>query len=247
MKGSSVKRILRTTLLAGAATAVAVFGFAAAAGAHVEVSPDEATAGGVARLSFQVPTESDTLSTTKVQVFLDTTHPIAQVLAEPVTGWTITVATTKLATPIKTDDGDTVTDAVSQVTWMANSPASAIKPGQFQDFALSLATLPDNVDQLTFKTLQTYSDGSVVRWIDPTPPGGPEPDHPAPVLKLVKASDPTPDGSAAAAPVAAATSGGGSDTAAIALGATGAALGLIGLILGALALLKVRNRPDVTT
>jgi hypothetical protein len=37
--------------------------------------------------------------------------------------------TSKLATPIKTDDGDTVTEAVTKITWTANSTDTAIKPG----------------------------------------------------------------------------------------------------------------------
>jgi Domain of unkown function (DUF1775) len=38
-----------------------------------------------------------------------------------------------------------------------------------------------------FKALQTYSDGDVVQWIEPTVKGGAEPEHPPPVLKLTKA------------------------------------------------------------
>jgi len=38
--------------------------------AHVTVNPDTATQGGYTALSFRVPTESDSTSTTKVQVFL---------------------------------------------------------------------------------------------------------------------------------------------------------------------------------
>jgi uncharacterized protein YcnI len=243
-RGRSVNRPLRTgfsaAMLASAACAVAVLGFAGSAAAHVVVTPDQATAGGFARLSFQVPTESDTLSTTKVQVFLDTTHPLATVMTEPVAGWTVTTGTTKLATPIKTDDGGTVTDAVSQITWTASSPASAIKPGQFLEFPVSLGTLPDNVDKLEFKTLQTYSDGSVVRWIDETPAGGPEPEHPAPVLQITKAAA---DGAATASePAGAAPAAGNSDGGAVALGAVGAALGLVGAVLGGLALARVRRR-----
>jgi hypothetical protein len=48
--------------------------------------------------------------------------------------------------------------------------------------------LPKNVNQLEFKASQTYSDGEVVQWIEPTVKGGAEPEHPAPVLKLGKAS-----------------------------------------------------------
>jgi uncharacterized protein len=48
---------------------------------------------------------------------------------------------------------------------------------------------------LTFKALQTYSNGDVVRWIEQSAPGGPEPEHPAPSVTLV-------DKDAASAPVA---------------------------------------------
>lgn len=39
-------------------------------------------------------------------------------------------------------------------------------------------------DQLTFKALQTYSDGKTVRWIEEAESGAEEPENPAPVLKL---------------------------------------------------------------
>ena len=41
-----------------------------------------------------------------------------------------------------------------------------------------------NVPQVTFKVVQTYSDGEVVRWIERPGPDGREPDNPAPVVKL---------------------------------------------------------------
>ena len=38
------------------------------------------------------------------------------------------------------------------------------------------------MDTVDFKALQTYNNGDIVRWIEPTPAGGEEPEHPAPVL-----------------------------------------------------------------
>jgi hypothetical protein len=35
-----------------------------------------------------------------------------------------------------------------------------------------------------FKAVQTYSDGTVVSWIEPVVKGTPAPEHPAPVLRL---------------------------------------------------------------
>jgi uncharacterized protein YcnI len=156
--------------------------------AHVEIEPATATQGGYTALSFRVPDETDSTSTTKIQVYLPTDHPLASVSVRPHPGWTAEVETMKLATPLTSDDGE-VTEAVSRVTWTADGPQDALKPGEYDDFDLSVGPLPD-VPSLTFKTLQTYSDGTVVRWIDPpAAEGQPEPEHPAPTLTLVPASD----------------------------------------------------------
>ena len=100
-------------------------------------------------------------------------------------GWTITTEKTKLAKPVKTDDGE-VTEAVSKITWTAT--AGGLKPGEFDLFTVSAGPLPTNAKQLAFPTLQTYSDGDVVRWIQTTAKGAPEPDFPVPTLTLTKAS-----------------------------------------------------------
>jgi uncharacterized protein YcnI len=170
------------TGVALAAAAVAVFAVAPGASAHVTVNPNTATQGGYTKITFRVPTEKDNASTTKVEVDLPADHPIASISLKPVAGWTAESTTTKLATPIKSDDGE-ITDAITKIVWTADTN-SAIKPGQFQEFDVSLGPLPE-VDQLVFKALQTYSDGDIVRWID-EPSGNTEPEHPAPVLKLAK-------------------------------------------------------------
>src|SRR3954452_8996355 len=174
--GTSVAAIALSTALAGPAFA------------HVTVSSASAAKGGFSAMTFRVPTEKDNASTTKVQVAFPTDTPLASVSVKPVPGWTAQVAKTKLATPISSDDGP-ITDAVSQITWTASSPARAVHPGEYQEFGVSAGPLPTSTDALTFKALQTYSDGSVVRWIDTQTPGGPEAEHPAPTLKLAAAAD----------------------------------------------------------
>ncbi|HEY5014389.1 MAG TPA: YcnI family protein [Acidimicrobiia bacterium] len=150
--------------------------------AHVTVSPSSAPKGSDAVLAFNVADESDTASTTQVEIFFPTDHPIADALVEPIPGWTAKVETMKVAKPIQTDSGS-VTEAVKKVTWSGGK----IEPGQFQHFSVSVG-LPDAAS-LEFKALQTYSDGTVTRWIEDTPPGGPEPENPAPVLTLTSGSD----------------------------------------------------------
>ena len=55
---------------------------------------------------------------------------------------------------------------------------------QEAELPVSIGDVPDDVDAIDFTALQTYDDGDVVRWIDPTPENGEEPEHPAPVLTV---------------------------------------------------------------
>ncbi|MBV9593038.1 MAG: YcnI family protein [Actinobacteria bacterium] len=158
------------------------------ASAHVTVSaPGAVRGGGDQLITFRVPTESESASTIGLKVQLPAATPIASVLVQPIAGWSFTETTSKLAKPIVTDDG-TITEAVSEIDWKADSSDSAIGPGQFQEFVIIAGQLPD-ADSITFKAIQTYSDGSEVDWIEtPAPGSSAEPDHPAPVLSLASST-----------------------------------------------------------
>ncbi|MDQ1645048.1 MAG: hypothetical protein QOJ50_1232 [Cryptosporangiaceae bacterium] len=171
----------RTALVAVGAAAVTAL-WTGAASAHVTVNPSTAVQGGFTKLTFRVPNETEKTNTTKVEVALPMDSPLGSVSVKPVPGWTTTVTNAKLDKPIKTDDGE-VTEAPSRITWTAEGDA-AIKPGEFQEFDLSVGPMPEK-DSMVFKALQTYSDGSVVRWID-IPSGKDEPAHPAPTVTLTK-------------------------------------------------------------
>ena len=125
-----------------------------------------------------------------------------------------------------------MTEAVSQVTWSGGT----IEPGQFQQFTVSVG-LPDDADELEFKALQTYSDGTVVRWIEAETPGGAEPEHPAPVLTLTAAAG-TTETTVATATTAPATGGGSAsgDVAEKDDVDSAKTLGVVGIIVGALGL-----------
>ncbi|MFF8951517.1 YcnI family protein [Streptomyces sp. NPDC014940] len=215
---------------AAAVVALSGLGVLAAAGvasAHVTVHPESYAKGATdGVLTFRVPNEEDTASTSKVQVFLPTDHPVLGVLVHPQDGWKPKVTTTKLRTPVKTDDG-TITEAVSQITWTGGK----IGAGEYEDFDVAFGQLPDNAGQLTFKTLQTYSDGKVARWIE-APSGGEEAENPAPTLKL------TEGGGEAPAPAAAKGGDTGTASTAAADGSDGTARGLAvgGLVVGVLGL-----------
>jgi uncharacterized protein YcnI len=167
------------SVLAGVSLVILV---ASPAAAHIEVDPESAPKGLTSRFSFQVPNEKDTAATTGIEVDVPTDHPVAQVRVQEKPGWTFAVEKQTLPKPIKTEDGE-VTEAVAKVTWTGGQ----IQPGGFDLFPVLAGPLPKNTSKLEFKVTQTYSDGDVVRWIEPTAPGGAEPEHPAPVLKLTKA------------------------------------------------------------
>jgi periplasmic copper chaperone A len=211
----------------------------AAAGAHVTLQPDSAPAGGFARLDVRVPNERDDAGTVKVAVQMP--PGVATASYEPVPGWTVKVTRERLDEPIDVH-GEPVTEQVSRVTWTGDPRAGGIiAPGQFQDFGLSLRVPDGDAGQkLTFKALQTYESGEVVRWIGPE-----ESDEPAPLVEVLEAP---PEGEEAAAtpapaPAAQAEGGGGaaaeedeggSDT----LSVIALIVGAIGLILGLVALLR---------
>jgi uncharacterized protein YcnI len=240
---------LRTTLaLAGASALVLVT--SGVASAHVTAQPGAAAQGSYAKIAFRVPSESETAGTIKLEVTLPTDHPVPSVRTTPMPGWTAALTTVPLNPPIQTDDGS-VTEAVHTITWTAQ-PGTKLGPTEFADFEVSLGALPDNTDSLVMPATQYYDDGSVVKWDQVQAPGAPEPEHPAPVLKLVKAhggahdmggadngmamSTDDPDSGAADA-----GSAGGTDTTARWLGGIGLVLGALGLGLGAGAVARTRK------
>lgn len=229
---------------AGVVTGLATAGVLAAAGAafaHVTVHPESCTKGATdGVLTFRVPNEENTASTTEVQVFLPTDHPVLGVLVTPEEGWTAKVTTIKLKTPITTDDGK-ITDAVSEITWSGGRIGS----GEYEDFDVAFGQLPDDTDRLAFKTLQTYSDGNVVRWIETPQAGQDEPENPAPTLKL------TAGGGGSAVSAATKSDAGqdsdsdsdsdsASDSTARGLGIAGLIVGVLGLAAAAFALARTR-------
>ncbi|KQV94267.1 YcnI family protein [Streptomyces sp. Root369] len=229
---STTRITLRRVGLVTALAAVGVLTAAGVAAAHVTVHPDSYAKGATdGVLTFRVPNEEDTAATTKVQVFLPTDHPVLGVLVSPQDGWTAKVTNTKLETPVKTDDG-TITDAVSEITWTGGK----VGAGQYEDFNVAFGQLPDDTDQLTFKTLQTYSDGKTVRWIEQAESGGEEPENPAPVLKLTAKGADDAGGSASTTSSAAPKSAGSSTATASGSDSTARGLGIAGLIVGVLGL-----------
>jgi periplasmic copper chaperone A len=219
----------------------------AAAAAHVTVQPSTATAGGFTRLDVRVPNERDDTGTVKVDLKLPPGFPAASY--ESVPGWTVKVAKEKLAKPVKVDGFD-VTEQVGRITWTGHGKQGVIGPGQFRDFGLSVA-MPKGKpgSKLTFKALQTYQDGEVVRWIGPG-----DADEPAPTVTLTAGAAGGGHGApgqpaagddastSAAAPARATDDDSGSDGLAV----TALVVGALGLLAGIAGLAAARRARSAT-
>jgi uncharacterized protein YcnI len=242
---------MRITRLAAVltGTTASVLLLASPAFAHVTAHSTDAKSGGTdAEIAFRVPNERAPASTTKVEIHLPTDKPFAGVFAAPKAGWKVVVSSVKLSTPIVTDDGK-IDTAVSTIIWTAT--AGGTGPGQYDDFDIAVGQLP-KTDSVTFKVLQSYSDGTVVRWIEEKATGSTqEPEHPAPELSLAAPADaspsttPTTASSAVATVTAKAapaiTTKASADSSTKALAGAGLGVGGVALLLAVVAL--VRRRP----
>lgn len=219
---------------AAASLVVAGLALAPGAAAHVTVQPEEAAAGDFTRLDVRVPNERDNASTTEVELRMP--PGFLSVSYERVPGWQVDVAMRKLDRPVE-QFGERVTEEVGRVTFTADGESSAIRPGEFQDFGLSVG-VPDRPGAtLRFPALQTYSGGEVVRWIGPA-----DSEEPAPELRLTGGAS---EGSAEQqAPVAA---GGDDDDGSDALSIVALIVGAAGLAAGLAALLTARRRSRAAT
>jgi len=230
----------RFALRAGAVLAVAtaaVLATAAPAFAHVTAQPGTAQQGGYAVVTMRVPNESDTAGTVKLEVTLPADTPFTSVRTTPMAGWTATLTKSPLNPPAQIN-GRSVTEAVTLVTFTA-APGTRIAQGQFVDFPISLGPMPKDRDSVSFPAKQTYDNGEVVAWDQPTPADGSEPEHPAPTVKLLPASG-DGHGGHGDTPQAAATDSG--DAAARWLGGAGLVVGALGLGVGGGALLRARKQ-----
>jgi len=217
----------------------ALFALAGTASAHVVVEPSTAPKGSDAVLTFVAPNEKDNATTVKLTVQFPTDHPIAEALVQATPGWNAEVANFHVTTPIQTDDGP-VNTAVRSVTWTATD-GKGITQDHFAEFAVSVG-LPDDADSLTFPAIQTYSDGSTVNWVQVTPPGGPEPDNPAPVLTLTAGDEGGSTTPTATTGTASSNVSKSDVDNAKTIGIIGVIVGALGLIAGVVAIVLSRRR-----
>ncbi|MGC5563509.1 DUF1775 domain-containing protein [Streptomyces sp. FR-108] len=151
--------------LAGAAALTAVLALAGPAAAHAEVEADKAQAlAENVTLTFVSEAESASAGFREVRVVLpEGIAPNDVSLGKAPKGWTLKT----------TADG-----------YVVGGPA--LKTGVDAEYAVKVRQLPD-ADEVAFKTVETYGDGEISRWIE-LPTDGKEAEQPAPLLKLKAAA-----------------------------------------------------------
>jgi uncharacterized protein YcnI len=201
-------RRLALLLLAVALTAPA------SADAHISLHPNTIPSGAFATVDVRVPGERPGAHVTRIDMLLP--PGFSDVGYQDVPGWSVRVIEAGAR--------------VSQIVWTWSGPLGRLENGRFLDFPLSLA-MPAHMAgrALEFRTLQTYSDGQLVRWIEPSL----DSEHPSPRINLTAPGGVIEDvAGAEAGPSAAQT-----PLAHTAPRSSGDTLGLVALILGALGVL----------
>jgi uncharacterized protein len=222
------------TALAGVVLAVALVA-PAAARAHISVHPNTVPAGAFATLDVRMPGEQEGAHVTKLDLLLPS--GFTSVDYQNVPGWNVSEVQTKLTKPIQTDNGP-VNQEVSQIVWTWTGPLGRVDNGQFIDFPLSVAIPGDAAGKtLKFKAVQSYSNGQVVRWIEPSL----DDPNPAPTINVTAKGGVIEDvAGAEAGPEPGQTGAGGSAGSqashATASGGTSNGLAIAALIVGALGL-----------
>jgi uncharacterized protein YcnI len=152
---------------------------AAPASAHIQVRPTAAAPGDPVRFELIVPNEKDAKT---VRVTLQVPRDVLPFSFEEPAGWTRTNKTAS--------DG-----SIQTVTYKGK-----LAEDGFAQFSF-LASTPEQEGDLVWKALQSYDDGSTVRWI-----GDPKSENPAAVTKVTKAAareNAGGDGEQSAAPASA--------------------------------------------
>ncbi|MCB0861999.1 MAG: YcnI family protein [Solirubrobacterales bacterium] len=135
----------------------------AVAGAHVEMSPSQAPAGKPVSLSFEIPHGCDGAATTSIVVQIP--KEADDMTASAVEGWNAKT------TP-------------ETLTWTGGP----LPDHQTEDFPFRATLYGKKGETVMFKTVQKCQGGAQTAWIQATPPGGEEPEHPAPAVTLTSAA-----------------------------------------------------------
>lgn len=232
-------KTINKNILFATCTTIALFACASNALAHIGIHPNTLPAGAFATLDVRVPAEQQGAHVTKVDMLFPA--GFTDVAYEAVPGWSVNVIERKLATPLHSD-GETIDSEIAQLVWTWTGPLGEVSDGQFIQLPLSVAIPNDAAGKaLEFRTVQSYSDGQVVRWIDPSL----DAENPSPRINVTAKGGAIEDVAGdEAGPVAGQTPGAHSSSASSEAATNGGltsgaskGLALAALIVGALALL----------
>lgn len=163
-----------TTILAATTVVAALAVAPGTAQAHVSFHPNAIPQGSFVTTNVRVPNEETKATISSVRIKMPDGVLSAQ--GQPPAGWKFAAKTTKLAKPVKTDDG-TISTQVTEVDFTGGDTP----PGEFVNLPLTLS-IPDSAKQgdvVAFPTVQTYSDGHKARWI-----GAPDAELPSPTIDI---------------------------------------------------------------
>lgn len=159
--------MVRKSLVTVAVLTLALLAVPTVAGAHVDIESDGVVAAnGTVTATLSVPEECSS-ATTSIALNFPGTPVLTTVEVAPTAGWSAANTT------------DTSTGGVTVVTFTGSMGAGASAA-----FDLILGPIPAGTTSVDFTALQTCADGEVIRWVQPVPADGSEPEFPAPVLTI---------------------------------------------------------------
>ncbi|SEC64431.1 Uncharacterized protein YcnI [Nocardioides exalbidus] len=250
----STRTLARLGVLTAATSAIAL-SLVAPASAHVTATPSSSAAGAYTVVTFSVGHGCEGSPTTGIEIQVP--ESVLAVTPSRNPFYDVEKKMEQLADPITDSHGNEVTERVASIAYTATTP---LPDGQRDWFELSLQVPDAEGETLSFPTIQTCEKGET-RWVE-VPAEGQDADaleSPAPAFEITAASaegDHHGDETAESADESAEESaeqtststgtgadadGSDSDEGSSALGWAGLGLGLVGAVLGGVALARTRR------
>lgn len=160
---------------------IAALTVAGPAGAHVTANPREAPAASTVVVAFRVGHGcSDGVPTNEVTIKIPDGVYSLKPMVKP--GWKIETVVGPLSEPAEAH-GEPVTEGVKEVHYTAGQ----VPDNHFDDFTVRFTTPDKEGETLWFPVTQGCPQGGELSWSEIPVEGQPEPESPAPGLKLVAA------------------------------------------------------------
>ncbi len=232
---------IRRTLLASVATLGLMTAGVASASAHVTVEPGNTDAGAYSVLTFAASHGCEDSPTTSFTI--DIPDTIADAKPTVYAGWDVKKVEKKLDEPLTLEDGSSITKHIGQIVYTAKTP---LEDGYRMAFEVQIQNPDKSGDTLAFPVLQECTEGET-DWSE-MPAEGQDPhelEAPAPSFTLTEASE--EDGHEAGDTETNTEATGDSteddsdDEASQVSGYLGLGAGVLGLIVGGLALARTRT------